>query len=84
MSLTSRSCTGVESGRPVTSIRSRRGHASPLPTDANALAIPLRGGPTTVREALNILDAAAIQPRHIDLHEPSLDEVFLSLTGATA
>ena len=57
-------------------------HAASLPTDVNALAIPLRGGPATVRDALNILESASLQAHHIDLHEPTLDEVFLSLTGA--
>jgi ABC-2 type transport system ATP-binding protein len=56
--------------------------AAMLPTDAASLAIPLRGGPATVRNALNSLDAAAITAKRIDLHEPTLDDVFLSLTGA--
>jgi ABC-2 type transport system ATP-binding protein len=59
-------------------------HAFPLPTDVTALAIPLRGGPATVRDALNLLDSTGIVPQRIDLHEPTLDEVFLSLTGANS
>jgi ABC-2 type transport system ATP-binding protein len=58
--------------------------ASILTNDVNALAIPLRGGPSTVRTVLNLLDSASIVAEHIDLHEPTLDEVFLSLTGTTA
>ena len=57
--------------------------ASTITTDANSIAIPLRGGPSTVREVLNELDGSGIQPLRIDLHAPTLDEVFLSLTGAT-
>ena len=57
--------------------------ASTLANDASALAIPLRGGPSTVRTVLNMLDSASIVAAHIDLHEPTLDEVFLSLTGTT-
>ena len=49
-----------------------------------ALAMPLRGGAATVRDALNALASSGIEARHIDLHEPTLDDVFLSLTGATA
>ena len=60
-----------------------RFHASPITTDVNALAVPLRGGPSTVREVLNALEASGIDALHIDLHAPTLDEVFLSLTGAT-
>ncbi len=58
--------------------------ASTLANDPSALAIPLRGGPSTVRTVLNLLDSASIIAEHIDLHEPTLDEVFLSLTGTTA
>ena len=58
--------------------------ASTLTNDVHALAIPLRGGPSTVRTVLNLLDSASIVAEHIDLHEPTLDEVFLSLTGTTA
>ncbi|MCU1366110.1 MAG: putative daunorubicin/doxorubicin resistance ATP-binding protein [Ilumatobacteraceae bacterium] len=58
--------------------------ATILPADDNGLTMPLRGGPTTVRDALNALDHAGLSPTRIDLHEPTLDDVFLSLTGATA
>ena len=60
-----------------------RFHAGAITTDVNALAIPLRGGPSTVRDVLNQLEASGIDALHIDLHAPTLDEVFLSLTGAT-
>ena len=52
------------------------------PTDPGTLQVPLRGGARTVREVLNRLEAAGIQVGRIDLHEPTLDDVFLSLTGA--
>ena len=57
--------------------------AGTIATDVNAVAVPLRGGPATVRDVLNRLDAAGIVAHHIDLHAPTLDEVFLSLTGTT-
>jgi ABC-2 type transport system ATP-binding protein len=38
-------------------------------------------GATTLREALNRLDAAGLAPTHVALREPTLDDVFLSLTG---
>jgi ABC-2 type transport system ATP-binding protein len=52
--------------------------------DPVTVSIPLRGGATTVREVLNRLDAAGLRVGRIDLHEPTLDEVFISLTGAPA
>jgi ABC-2 type transport system ATP-binding protein len=58
--------------------------AGTISSDVNAVAVPLRGGPATVREVLNRLDAAGVVAHHIDLHAPTLDEVFLSLTGTTS
>jgi len=37
-----------------------------------------------VREVLNRLDEAGLDVGRLDLHEPTLDDVFLSLTGATS
>ena len=38
-------------------------------------------GPATLRDAMNQLSAAEITPAHVALREPTLDDVFLSLTG---
>ena len=40
-------------------------------------------GPTTLRDALNQLATAGIAPAHVALREPTLDDVFLSLTGTS-
>ncbi|MCU1391821.1 MAG: transporter [Ilumatobacteraceae bacterium] len=53
------------------------------PDDADSISMPLRGGPASVRDALNALSDAGLTAKRIDLHEPTLDDVFLSLTGAT-
>ena len=53
------------------------------PGDEQSVTMPLRGGPATIRDALNTLADAGISPMRIDLHEPTLDDVFLSLTGAS-
>jgi ABC-2 type transport system ATP-binding protein len=52
--------------------------------DPVTVSIPLRGGARTVRDVLNRLDAAGLEVGRIDLHEPTLDDVFISLTGATS
>jgi ABC-2 type transport system ATP-binding protein len=46
--------------------------------------VPLRGGADAVREILNVLEAANIEIGRIDIHEPTLDDVFLSITGGVA
>lgn len=46
--------------------------------------LPLERGPAQVRELLQLMENADLMPRHLDLREPSLDDVFLSLTGHAA
>ena len=51
------------------------------PVDEAVLQVPLRGGARTVREVLNRLHDAGLDVGRIDLREPTLDDVFLSLTS---
>jgi hypothetical protein len=44
----------------------------------------MSAGPTTLREALNVLDGADMTAKHVALREPTLDDVFLTLTGSNA
>jgi ABC-2 type transport system ATP-binding protein len=48
---------------------------------ADRLAVPAPEGATTLAEALRRLDAAGVELADIALRRPSLDEVFLSITG---
>jgi ABC-type multidrug transport system ATPase subunit len=41
-------------------------------------------GAATLRDALNRLEASGIVPAHVALREPTLDDVFLTLTGSNA
>ncbi len=50
--------------------------------DETTVNIPLRGGADTVRDVLNLLHSNELDVGRIDLHEPTLDDVFISLTGA--
>ncbi|MBB5912961.1 ABC-2 type transport system ATP-binding protein [Nocardia transvalensis] len=52
-----------------------------LPAGADRLSIPAPDGATTLTEALRRLDAAGIELADIALRRPSLDDVFLSITG---
>ena len=40
----------------------------------------MTAGPATLRDAMNQLAAADIAPSHVALREPTLDDVFLTLT----
>ncbi|WP_067567972.1 daunorubicin/doxorubicin resistance ABC transporter ATP-binding protein DrrA [Nocardia acidivorans] len=52
-----------------------------LTGDADRIAIPAPEGAKTLAEALRRLDSAGMELVDIALRRPSLDEVFLSLTG---
>lgn len=46
------------------------------------LVLPATDGVATLRAALRALDDAGITPTDVGLHRPSLDDVFLALTGS--
>jgi len=48
------------------------------------VVLPAPAGARTLREALGRLDAAGITPLDVALRKPTLDEVFLTLTGHTS
>jgi ABC-2 type transport system ATP-binding protein len=43
--------------------------------------VVMSDGPASLRDALNRLDGAGLVPHHVALREPTLDDVFLTLTG---
>src|SRR5262249_2141096 len=52
--------------------------------DRLRITIPAPDGATTLRAALGLLDHAGIAVHDIGVRRPSLDDVFLALTGHTA
>ncbi len=52
-----------------------------LRVEGNAFSIPAANGSKTLTAAVRSLDDAGIEPRDIGLRKPTLDDVFLSLTG---
>jgi ABC-2 type transport system ATP-binding protein len=48
------------------------------------LRIPVQGGAGTLRDVLRSLDAQQIKVLDVGLHRPTLDDVFLALTGHVA
>lgn len=55
-----------------------------LATDHATVSVPLRGGARTVREVLNRVHDAGLDAGRLEVHEPSLDDVFLTLTGSAS
>ncbi|CAN5252948.1 daunorubicin resistance protein DrrA family ABC transporter ATP-binding protein [soil metagenome] len=52
--------------------------------DASTVELVVDSGPRILMEALRTLDGAGLAPVGVALREPSLDDVFLSLTGRRA
>ena len=57
---------------------------SAIHVDVRTISAPVLTGSIALMEALRALDEAKIHPLDIGLKRPSLDDVFLSLTGHTA
>lgn len=49
-----------------------------------SLLVPITGGAQTLTEALRALDGAGVALRDVGLRRPTLDDVFLTLTGHVA
>lgn len=58
--------------------------SSAIHTDVRTISAPVSTGSLALMEALRALDEAKIHPLDIALKRPSLDDVFLSLTGHVA
>jgi ABC-2 type transport system ATP-binding protein len=48
---------------------------------AHGAAVRLRSGETDLAEVVRALDAESLKVEHLELHQPSLDDVFLAKTG---
>jgi ABC-2 type transport system ATP-binding protein len=55
-----------------------------LRVEGQSLLIPATEGAQTLTAAVRALDGAGIAPQDIGLRRPTLDDVFLALTGHTA
>ena len=59
--------------------------ATKKPTVENTtITVPVKSGSKSLLEIVRALDNAKVEPEAISLHRPSLDDVFLSLTGERA
>ena len=57
---------------------------SPFSEEPGRMRVPAPDGAATLLAAVRALDAAGVEPDDIGLHKPTLDDVFLALTGDTA
>ncbi len=60
------------------SVLARFGEGVPSPT---GVAVRLHSGETDLAEVVRALDADDLRVEHLQLHQPSLDDVFLTKTG---
>jgi ABC-2 type transport system ATP-binding protein len=60
------------------------GEAPKRDTTGAALRVPAREGTATLVAAVRALDDAGLTPEDVALHRPTLDDVFLALTGDPA
>jgi ABC-2 type transport system ATP-binding protein len=69
----------------VASILKALGTGEPLvDTESRQVAVPVTGGVRALTEAVRQLDAADVQVADIGVRRPTLDDVFLQLTGHAA
>ncbi|GLZ34146.1 daunorubicin resistance protein DrrA family ABC transporter ATP-binding protein [Lentzea sp. NBRC 105346] len=57
---------------------------SEITVDGHQLTVPVSGGASVLVEAIRLLDAEAVKVRDVGLRRPTLDDVFLALTGHAA
>ena len=53
----------------------------PVPGAPQAVAVRLSGGDADLADIVRALDDADLRVAHLQLHAPSLDDVFLTKTG---
>jgi ABC-2 type transport system ATP-binding protein len=52
-----------------------------VPCAENGVAVRLKGGESGLADVVRALDAEGLKVEHLQLHQPSLDDVFLAKTG---
>jgi ABC-2 type transport system ATP-binding protein len=70
---------------PAAQVLAGLGRAAPdVDRDRRRLSAPFATGSATLPEVVRLLDAAGVDPVDVGVRLPTLDEVFLTLTGAPA
>jgi ABC-2 type transport system ATP-binding protein len=71
----------IDSARQVLSQLAAEGGAVEVDAHTRRLTVPVSGGAAVLTEALRRLDAADVALHDVALRRPTLDDVFLTLTG---
>jgi ABC-2 type transport system ATP-binding protein len=71
-------------GKAASLIAGLTGAAPRLEADLNRVTIPVKGGPRVLIAAGRALDDAGVELEDLGIRRPSLDDVFLTLTGHPA
>jgi ABC-2 type transport system ATP-binding protein len=74
----------ADEARGVAATLAGAGAGAELSVDGEIVRVPAADGTATLTEVVRRLDAAGITARGLQLREPSLDDVFLALTGHAA
>ena len=75
----------VSEGQVENAIKAVKGLSSKKPTtEGTTITVPVKEGSKSLLEIVRALDSANVAPEGISLHRPSLDHVFLTLTGERA
>jgi len=51
--------------------------------EQESIAVRLKGGDASLADVVRALDAESVEVAHLQLHAPTLDDVFLAKTGHT-
>ncbi len=68
----------------IQALRAISGSEPTIDAETRRITTPAAEGPRTLTQVVRALDGASIAPTDIALHKPSLDDVFLTLTGHPA
>jgi len=71
-------------GEAIELLRDLAATAPRAETAAGRISIPVHHGAGLLAEVVRRIDGAGLEVAELSLHRPSLDDVFLALTGRTA
>jgi ABC-2 type transport system ATP-binding protein len=75
---------GFEDDQSISSAAERLASVGAVTRDDHELRVSVSDGPGAMLQTVRLLDAAQLEPTTLVLREPTLDDVFLSLTGHAA
>jgi ABC-2 type transport system ATP-binding protein len=74
----------ADTGRASAALAAALGPPSQVDPDAGLVTVPVATGSSAIVEAVRVLDAAGVAIADLGMRRPTLDDVFLALTGHVA